>query len=59
VGYAVDDLDSDTFVNPAKAVRIGKPLISGDFSHQGYSYNKAYEWSDVRWRESYLVSSMG
>ncbi len=47
VSIAVDDLESDPFVNPAKAVRISKPLVLGDFSHQGYSYRHTYEWSDV------------
>ncbi len=47
VSIAVDDLESDPFVNPAKAVRIGKPLVLGNFSHQGYSYRHTYERSDV------------
>ncbi len=47
VSIAVDDLESDPFVNPAKAVRISKPLVLGDFSHQGYSYRHTYEWSNV------------
>ena len=47
VSIAVDDLESDPFVNPAKAMRISKPLVLGNFSHRGYSYRHTYEWSNV------------
>ncbi len=47
VSIVVDDLESDPLVNPAKTVRISRPLILGNFSHQGYSYKTTYEWSDV------------
>lgn len=43
VSIAVDDSESDPFVNPAKAVRISKPLVLGNFSHQSHSSERTYE----------------